>query len=69
MAGTFYALSFLLYFILFFCFLGPAPVAHGGSQARGRTGATAAGLYHSLSNARSELRLAPTPQLTATLDP
>ena len=44
-------------------------MAYGGSQARGQTGATAAGLHHSRSNARSESYLQPTPQLTAMLDP
>ena len=43
--------------------------AYGGSQARGPIGAAAAGLHHSPSNARSELHLRPTPQLTATVDP
>ena len=38
--------------------------AHGGSQARGLIGTTAAGLHHSHSNARSEPCLRPTPQLT-----
>ena len=58
------------YFILFlsFCLLRPVPMAYGGSQARGRMGATAAGLHHSHSNTESEPRLRPTPQLTATLD-
>ena len=42
--------------------------AYGGSQARGRIGAVAAGLHHSHSNARSSPRLGPTPQLTAMLD-
>ena len=42
------------------------PTAYGGSQARGPIGATAAGLRHSHSNARSEPRLQPIPQLTAT---
>ena len=50
------------YFFLFF-FLGPHPAAYGGSQARGPVGATAAGLHHSHSNVRSELRLWPAPQL------
>ena len=44
-------------------------MAHGGSQARGRIRAVAAGLCYSHSNSGSELRLGPTPQLTATLDP
>ena len=64
-------------FIYFFVFLSfvvvaiswAAPTAYGGSQARGQIGAVAASLHHSHSNARSEPRLRPTPQLTATLDP
>ena len=36
-------------------------MAHGGSQARGRIGAVAAGLRHSHSNAGSEPHLQPTP--------
>ena len=39
-----------------------------GSQARGRTGAVATGLYH-IHNSRSEPCLQPTPQLTAMPDP
>ena len=46
-----------------------APAAYGGSQARGRVGAIAAGLHHSHSNAGSELHLWPTPQLMAMTDP
>ena len=42
-------------------------MSYGGSQARGQIGVVAAGLRHS--GARSELRLQPTPQLTATLGP
>ena len=55
-------------FISFFIFIfsRAAPVAYGGSQARGPIGATAAGLHHSHSHAGSELRLRPTPQLRAT---
>ena len=46
----------------FFFFLFRAvPPAYGGCQARGPIGATAAGLHHSHSNIRSELRLWPTP--------
>ena len=45
-----------------------APEAYGGSQARGRIGAVAAGLHHSHSNAGSKPHLQPTPQLTATRD-
>ena len=44
-------------------------MAHGGSQARGPIGAVAASLRHSHGNARSELRLQPTLQLTAMPDP
>ena len=46
-----------------------APAAYGGSQVRGLIRAAAASLRHSHSKARSEPRLRPTPQLTATLDP
>ena len=45
-----------------------APAAYGGSQARGPIGAIATGLRQSHSNAGSEPRLQPTPQLTATPD-
>ena len=44
-------------------------MAYGHSQARGRIGVVAAGLYHSHSNMRSEPCLQPTPQLTVALDP
>ena len=54
---------------LLFVFSKAVPEAYGGSQARGLTGATAAGLHHSHSNARSEPRLQPTPQLMAMPDP
>ena len=43
--------------------------AYGGSQARGPIRATAAGVHHSHSIARSEPHLGPTPQLTATPHP
>ena len=47
-----------------------APVAYGGSQARGWIGgAVAASLCHSHSNVGSRLRLQPTPQLMAMSDP
>ena len=66
-------------FFLFFCLLSffvvvvvaiswAAPAAYGGSQARGPIGAVATGLRQSHSNAGSEPRLQPTPQLTATPD-
>ena len=41
-------------FSLLFCLLRAAPTAYGGSQARSWIRAVAAGLHHSLSNARSE---------------
>ena len=56
--------------IFFFClFFRASSMTCGGSQARGLVRATAAGLCHSHSNARSEPHLWPTPQLTATPDP
>ena len=54
----------VLYFFLLF---RAAPVAQGGSKARGPFGATAAGLCHS--HSRSEPHLWPTPRLMATPDP
>ena len=48
----------------FFGLFRDAPMAHGSSQAMGQTGAVAAGLHHSHSNARSEPCLRPTPELT-----
>ena len=44
-------------------------MAKGGSQAMGLIGAIAASLHQNDRNARSELRLRPTPQLTAAPDP
>ena len=46
-----------LAFFFSFMLLRAAFAAYGGSQARGQVGATAAGLCHSHSNARSEPRL------------
>ena len=60
---------FLFFFSFFFCLFRAPPVAYGGSQARGLIGSAAASLHHRRSNARSELRLPSTPQLTATLYP
>ena len=58
------------FFVSFFFFLfRAAPTAYGGSQARSRIRATAAGLHHSHSNMGSELSLRPTPQLTAMPNP
>ena len=44
-------------FCFFFFFFRVKPTAHGGSQARGPIGATAASLRHSHSNAGSEPHL------------
>ena len=60
--------SFFFFFFVFLPFLGPLPMAYGGSQARGLIRAVAASLRQSHSNEGSELRLRPTPQLTAMLD-
>ena len=55
-------------FFVFFVFSWAMPKAYGGSQARGRIGAVTTGLHHSHSNAGSEPRLRPAPQLSVTLD-
>ena len=62
-------LSFSFLCIFIFLLSRAAPAAYGGSQARDPIRAAAAGLPHSHSNARSQLRFRPTPQLTATPDP
>ena len=59
---------FLIYF-LFFCLFRAVPMAYGGSQTRGLIGAVATGLCHSHSNAGSDPRLQPTPQLMTMPDP
>ena len=65
-----YTLWFFFFFFFFFLpFSRAAPMAYGGSQARGLIGAVANGLRLSQSNAGSELRLQPIPQLTATPEP
>ena len=61
-------MMFCAYFFVF-AFSRAAPMAYGGSQARGPTGAVAAGLCHNHSNSGSEPRLRPTPQLMATPNP
>ena len=67
---SFLFLVFFLFFFFFFALLfRGAPMAYGGSQARGPIGAIAASLHHSHSNAGSEPCLQPTPQLMAMLDP
>ena len=58
------------HFIYFFVFcLLSAPMAYGGSQARGLIRATTAGLRQSHSNAGFKPCLQFTPQLMATPDP
>ena len=52
-----------------FAFSRTAPVAYGGSQARGLIPAVATGLRQSHSNVGSEPPLGPTPQLMAMPDP
>ena len=62
----------LFFYFIFFVFLPfsrAAPMASGGSQARGQIRAVATGLHQRHSNSGSELCLQPTPQLTATPDP
>ena len=67
--GVFFCCCFFVCFFVFcFAISWAAPVAYGGSQARGLTGAVATGLHQSHSNAGSKPRLQPTPQFTATPD-
>ena len=61
--------GFFFFFFCLFVISWAAPLAYGGSQARGRIGALATGLRQSHSHAGSEPCLQPTPQLTATPDP
>ena len=73
-SGKFYFILFyfiILFYIIFVFlpFLGPLPIAYGGSQAGGRIGAVDASLCQSHSHMGSELHLGPTPQLTAMPDP
>ena len=62
--------TMLTTFLSSYIFRAP-PTTYGSSQARGRIGATAAGLQHSHShsNTRSEPCLRPVTQITATPDP
>ena len=62
-------LTTFFFFFFFFAISWATPAAYGGSQGRGLIGAVAASLRQSHSNAGSEPRLQPTPQLTATSDP
>ena len=57
------------YYIYIYSLFRATLATYGGSQARGRIGATAASLHHSHSNAGSKPHVQPTPQLMATPDP
>ena len=59
----------IIIIISLFAFSRAAPMAYGGSQAKGLIGAVATSLNQSHSNMGSEPRLRPTPQLMATPDP
>ena len=61
----FYIIIIIIIILLF----RATPAAYAAFQARGRIGATAAGLRHSHSHVESKPHLWPTPQLTATLEP
>ena len=50
-------LSLSLFFFFFFLVFRATPATYGGSQARGRLGAAAAGLHHGHSHAGSESHL------------
>ena len=63
----FYIYIYISMFFVF-CLSRAAPAAYGESQARGLIGAVATRLHHSHSNAGSEPRLRPTPQLIVTPD-
>ena len=70
LSSKYFILFYFIYlFFVFFPFLGLLSKAYGGSQARSQIGAAAASLHHSHSNATSEPRLRPTPQLMAMPDP
>ena len=58
-----------IFFFLLLLLFSAAIVAYGGSQARGRIRAVAAGLHHGHSNMGFEPHLHPTPQLMAMRDP
>ena len=61
-----------LFIFIFFCLFAiswATASAYGGSQARGPFRAVATSLHQSHSNAGSEQRLQPTPQLMAMPDP
>ena len=53
----FLPLSFIAYYLFIYLLFRAAPAVYGGSQARGRIDAVAAGLRQSHSNTGSEPRL------------
>ena len=59
----------VVFFFLAFWLFKAAPVAYGGSQARGLIEAVTVGQHQSHGNARFELHLRPTPELMAIPDP
>ena len=54
---TFFLLNIIYYYFINFYLFTAIPVAYGSSWARGCTGATAAGICHSLSNTGSKQHL------------
>ena len=56
-ASTFNLLQYVILFYFIFLLFIATPETYGSSSPRGRTGATAASLHQSHSNAGSELRL------------
>ena len=66
----YFAFKYLFIYLFIYLLFRAAPVAYGGSQARGPVGAVATGLRHSPTvKPDLSLGLQPSPQLTATLDP
>ena len=61
-------LNLFFFFFCLYAFPSAAPMACGGSQARGLIGAVATGLRQSNSKVGSKPCLQPTPQLMATPD-
>ena len=61
--------GFVGYYYYHYLLFRATPMAYGGSQTRGWTGAAAASLHHSHSNEGSKQHLWHEPLLTAMLDP
>ena len=68
MPETSWIIIIIIILFCLFAFSRAAPTAYGGSQARDLIRTVATGLCQSHSNAGSEPRLQPTPQLTAMPD-